>query len=184
MARFGLFDVDSSPHPTPVIDESEFTLNSIRSTPCPPGRNPSADEGHVKELITIVPEKTGAQPGRGKQPQERAKEGAKDEECRLRNSMATLREKLASSTALINNLRTRNDFYQAENTAKEAQLKKAQEARAMADSAANHEEKFRRFVLVAMFLIVVGIAVYSYWCWYRGPEMQYVLRRRREVLGI
>lgn len=192
MAQFGLFDnLDSSPGSTPVIEESEFSFNSFRSTPCPPGRDQDPgsstprgrarfrdNNSEVAEPVVLVPDSTIAPPGSGRQ----------QEKNDLRDSMATLRVKLANSTALINNLRTRNDVFQAENTAKEAQLKEAREEadsiKAVADSATEEGEAFRRFVFTAVSFVVLIVVAYSYWCWYNGPEMQYVLRRRREVLGI
>lgn len=191
MARFGFFDVDSSGHATPTIEESDFTMNSVRSTPCPPGRNQlpngsSSPDGDSKapKSVSRVPDSGPAYTGPGDHPTE----AQEPEKSRLRGSMATLREKLASSTALINNLRTRNDVFQAENTAKEAKLKEAREERdrlrAVADTETESGEALRIFVLMALSLAVLLVVVYSYWCWYNGPEMQYVLRRRREVLGV
>lgn len=201
MARFGFFE--NSPQPTPGIDESEFNINSVRSTPCPgrgsfpqgPGDDsslmldeedtltmPNEDNASdIRQRSILVPDSAAAPPAGQTPHHNRAKAEQTD---RLRVTLTTLREALTNSTALVNNLRTRNDFFRAENLAKQAQLTEVQKARDSAKVVAQEQDARWRFVVLVVSLLVVVSVGYAYWCWCEGPEMQYVLRRRREVLGI
>ncbi|KAF2162956.1 hypothetical protein M409DRAFT_26808 [Zasmidium cellare ATCC 36951] len=201
MPRFEV--MDSSPHPTPVVEESEFEINSIRSTPCPgrglfpqgPGSDSlDVEEDDISEAGTLVLDSMedsndqGDQHEQAEEQDHRPEQAQEQQSIHLRASLITLREALINSTALVNTLRTRNDFFRAENSAKEAQLKEFRKARdgaqAVVDSEIEDREASKRFVvLVAAIVVVVGVG-YVYCCWCHGPEMQYVLRRRREGLGI
>ncbi|KAK4502246.1 hypothetical protein PRZ48_005671 [Zasmidium cellare] len=184
MARFGVPNQadDTSPNSTPLITSSStFSLNSIRSTPCPgrglypqgpltlPANDSMPDADDVFGPGTVIQDSVGP-------PTFRLERAQEQQRSRLRESLATLREALVSSTALVNSLRMRNEVFRAENTANQAQLKQFREGRdrvkGLVDSEVAERKKLRRFVGLVVAIAVVLAVGYGYWCWCMGPEMQ------------
>lgn len=108
------------------------------------------------------------------------------ERTRLQTSIVGLREQLNAATGIINNLRTRNQIHEIENTTKQNDVQKAQHERRLAwekarDDAVIWRSK-SRFLARVLGLTILAVVVYGYWCWFHGPEMSYIRQRRQAVL--
>lgn len=120
-------------------------------------------------------------------PQQRSRRNEhRTNRAHLQASLLDLREELRTSTDIINNLRTRNQVHELENTAQEAELRRAEEERVIAwekarDAAISEDYKLR-ILLMLLGSVLVSLGLYCYWSWYFGPEMSYVRQRRRAVL--
>lgn len=100
----------------------------------------------------------------------------------LRASRAAMREHLDASTALANTLHTK--LLQIEGSTVADQTLLAQVQADLADARARIQQDHRivKCLRIALGVVVVGVAMYAGWGWYNGPEMQYIRRRRANVL--
>lgn len=157
----------------------------------PPRRGPSVSSEYDSDGVTILVRETplfgqSSRSGRQARFPQRSSEGHLTERMCLRATMLDLREQLRASTGIIDNLRTRNQVWELERTAREAELKKLQDERKwaweMAVEVSASEKVKTQSLLKVLGVVSLGIVIYCYWCWYFGPEMLYIRQRRRAVL--
>lgn len=100
----------------------------------------------------------------------------------LRHSRAQLVEELKDSTARINRLRTRGRVFEANALATKALLGQADDDRMAAEEAQERTRMVSARLRSVLVVVVVAVVMYAVWCWYKGPEMEYIRKRRAEVL--
>lgn len=179
---------------TPLIeDESDAPYSSTRSTPCPPGQ--AARSPASRESTQPPPSSNHATPGDPEVHSEppryheaRHAAASTEEERHLKESIASLRQKLEASTALVDRLHLRNEVYRLENEMNE---KKVQQVRLEQQSAkeeahtATEAGRKRQMVLSSMLcLLLLALLIYINWSLFHTPEVAYVRQRRRALLGL
>lgn len=100
----------------------------------------------------------------------------------LRASRTALREHLEASTALVHTLQTRLLQNEGNTLANRALLTQAQadlaEARARVQDGRSSVVRLASTLAVFVF----SVAAYAVWTWVNGPEMEYIRKRRADVL--
>ncbi|KXT08170.1 hypothetical protein AC579_10169 [Pseudocercospora musae] len=192
-----LESVAGTPRPTPVVaEETEQTLSTRGSTPCPGGAPANANASgvfehpqiseHDEDGISATPWSELNRRENDRNLQTAINHVPGSDVNHLRTSIARLQERLGVSTAMIHNLQTRNAIHQADADRGEAQLKQANEARdnalaRLADKAkSSNQAKDSLTGLICLILAVIFL--YAYACHYYGPEMSYIRQRRNEVV--
>ncbi|GAB7362805.1 hypothetical protein MBLNU230_g3108t1 [Neophaeotheca triangularis] len=102
----------------------------------------------------------------------------------LRRTQARLTTTLRDTTSRCSRLHTRTKIQEAENLVSTTLMEQAREERELLRL---EKEKLGRWIwglLGVVILVGLGLGVYGGVCWVWGPEMEYVRRRRGEVLGV
>lgn len=192
---------ESSPPSPQVESERGNRTSSPRSTPCP---GPRGIHDASERLLSTTPSATthvSNTPGLPATPLEETNrrenkrileaaidDGTESEQGRVQHTISRLREHLGESTAILNNLRTRNEILRGDADRGEGEMEQAREAResalnCLADftKTSNHTQRTFKTLIC---LMCVSIFVYAAACWFQGPEMSYIRQRRCEVLGL
>jgi hypothetical protein len=103
-------------------------------------------------------------------------------ERHLRESILRLQDNLNTSTAIVNNLQARDKFHRLDGAAKKAEARRIRECLCKAKRAVARERMAKLVLMGALCIVVLMLVAYCYLAWMRGPEMEYVRRRRAEIL--
>lgn len=105
-----------------------------------------------------------------------------EEARRLRKSRAALRENLVASTTLIQTLQNRMAQGDGDETAIKALLTQARADLAAVQARDQVQSTFASFWRWMAIVFVIVIIGFTLWGWLHGPEMEYIRKRREEVL--